>query len=298
MGRIRTIKPETPQAESFGRLSRDARLLFIQLWTIADDEGRARGSSRMLASLLYPYDDDAPQLIGGWLDELERNNRIRRYAVNGSTYLEIINWSEHQKIDKPSKSRLPAFSENDIQESSRSLDNIREASTTDLGPRTKDQDLERESSARASDEICVSREATEFLETIEFAKSILKEIGEDFEAPGWYGFSRTVQCWLNQKIPKDFIFAMCSRYRGKSQAYLNTTVQNSWREKQSEQQTPRKTTNGKAPANHPAASWQASKDDWRSALVELKENNRSEREQGYFEGEGTGGEIIRLTSTA
>jgi hypothetical protein len=89
VGRIRTIKPEFPQSESVGRLSRDARLLFIQLWTLADDEGRCRAASRMLASLLYPYDDDASRLIDGWLDELEKNGQVRRYEVGGSRYLEI-----------------------------------------------------------------------------------------------------------------------------------------------------------------------------------------------------------------
>jgi hypothetical protein len=37
VGRIRSIKPEFPQSESVGRLSRDARLLFVQLWTICDE---------------------------------------------------------------------------------------------------------------------------------------------------------------------------------------------------------------------------------------------------------------------
>jgi len=70
MARIRTIKPELPQSQSIGRLSRDARLLFIQLFTVADDAGRSRAASRLLASLLYPYDDDAAGLIDGWLTEL------------------------------------------------------------------------------------------------------------------------------------------------------------------------------------------------------------------------------------
>src|SRR5690242_2251136 len=103
MGRIRTIKPEFPQSETTGRLSRDARLLFIQLWTVVDDEGRTRAASRMLASLLYPYDDDAPKLIEDWLAELERQDCIRRYDVDGDRYLEIVNWLKHQKIDRPSK---------------------------------------------------------------------------------------------------------------------------------------------------------------------------------------------------
>lgn len=133
MARIRSIKPEFPQSESLGRVSREARLLFIGLWTICDDEGRTRAASRLLASLLYPYDADAPSLINGWLDELSGIGAIRRYVVNGSTYLDIPNWLKHQKIDKPGKSRLPAFDED-----SRTFANIREESTTDLGPRTLD----------------------------------------------------------------------------------------------------------------------------------------------------------------
>src|SRR6516225_2349366 len=109
MARIRTIKPEFPQSETIGKLSRDARLLFVQLWTLADDEGRTRAAPRMLASLLYPYDDDAPSLIDGWLDELERNSCIRRYEADGSRYLDIPNWLKHQKIDRPTASKLPPF---------------------------------------------------------------------------------------------------------------------------------------------------------------------------------------------
>lgn len=108
MSRIRTIKPEFPQSESMGRISREARLLFILLWTICDDAGRARAASRMLASVLYPYDDDAPSLIGGWLDELENEKCIVRYQHEDTTYLEVPNWLKHQKIDRPTPSKIPS----------------------------------------------------------------------------------------------------------------------------------------------------------------------------------------------
>ena len=107
MGRIRTIKPEFPQSESIGRLSRDARLLFIQIWTLVDDEGRTRGNATMLASLLYPYDTDAVGLIEGWTQELEGEGCIARYRVGKDSYVQVTNWRDHQKIDKPSKSKLP-----------------------------------------------------------------------------------------------------------------------------------------------------------------------------------------------
>ena len=109
MARIRTIKPEFPHSESMGRVSRDARLCFIMLWTLADDAGRLRGNSRMLASLLYPYDDDAKDLMDGWLSELSTEGCIARYEVQGTSYVHIVAWLDHQKIDRPSESKLPEF---------------------------------------------------------------------------------------------------------------------------------------------------------------------------------------------
>jgi hypothetical protein len=137
MGRIRTIKPEFPQSESMGRISRDARLLFIQLWTLCDDAGRARASSRMLASLLFPYDEDAGKRLDGWMRELEREGCVIRYQAEGMSYLQVCNWLNHQKIDRPSQSKIPPFDE-----SSRALANPREPSSGDQGSkdlRIKDQ---------------------------------------------------------------------------------------------------------------------------------------------------------------
>lgn len=112
MARIRTIKPEFPHSESMGRVSRESRLCFILLWTLADDAGRLRGSSRMLASLLYPYDDDANRHIDKWLDQLSSEGCIARYEVAGTHYVQIMKWLDHQKIDKPSQSKLPPFADN------------------------------------------------------------------------------------------------------------------------------------------------------------------------------------------
>jgi hypothetical protein len=99
-----------------GNISRDARLTFIQLWTLADDEGRLRGNSRMLASLLFPYDDGedghvstTAKDVEAWLVELEREGCILRYQIESAAYVQICNWLIHQKIDKPSKSKIPPF---------------------------------------------------------------------------------------------------------------------------------------------------------------------------------------------
>lgn len=145
MARIRTIKPEFPQSESMGRISRDARLLFVLLWTIADDDGRARANSRMLASLLFPYDDDAPKHCGKWLDELRKEGCVVTYEVDGQSYLAIANWRAHQKIDRASASRLPEPPTMDREDDT----SIREASPPDLGPRTMDLGPDISRAARA-----------------------------------------------------------------------------------------------------------------------------------------------------
>jgi hypothetical protein len=108
MARIRTIQPNFAHSATIMHLSRDARLLFIQLWTVVDDAGRSRASPAELAAQLYALDHDAPLLLPGWLDELEREGCIERYSVDGIDYLRVVNWRKHQKIDRPTPSRLPA----------------------------------------------------------------------------------------------------------------------------------------------------------------------------------------------
>lgn len=107
MGRIRTIKPEFPQSETVGRLSREARLLFLQLFTIADDEGRLRAASKLIATQLYPYDDDAIGLVDIWMAELVKEKMLIVYRADENTYAQVVNWAKHQRVDKKSESKLP-----------------------------------------------------------------------------------------------------------------------------------------------------------------------------------------------
>ncbi len=121
MGRIRSIKPEFPQSETLGRVSRDARLLFINLFTLVDDAGRTRAAPRALANLLYPYDDDAQGLIDRWLHELDHVGAIQRYTVEGCAYLAIPNWLKHQRINRPSPPKFPPPPERSMSQQEDSL---------------------------------------------------------------------------------------------------------------------------------------------------------------------------------
>lgn len=105
--RIRTIKPESWQDEKIGPLSRDARLLFWVLITMADDEGRLRATLTMILGHGYPYDEDAPRKLPRWLEELERTEMIVRYENDRKPYIAFRHWRRHQKINRPVESKLP-----------------------------------------------------------------------------------------------------------------------------------------------------------------------------------------------
>lgn len=63
----------------------------------------------MLASLLYPYDKDVDEAkVDGWMAELEAEGSMIRYEdEEGHQIICSLNWGKHQKIDRPSKSKLP-----------------------------------------------------------------------------------------------------------------------------------------------------------------------------------------------
>ena len=149
--RIRSIKPEFWESESLGKVSREARLLFIGLFSCCDDVGRARASSRLLASRLFPYDDDAFKRLPGWMAELEKQGCIRIYVVDGESYLDLPKWANHQKIDKPSISKLPSFFD-DTREGSRGFE--KNSLGTGNGNREEEQE---EDSADKSPGVCFQK---------------------------------------------------------------------------------------------------------------------------------------------
>jgi hypothetical protein len=107
MPRIRTIQPHFSRSLSMVRISREARFLFVLLWTVVDDVGRCHADPDDLAKVLYPQDADVPHQIWRWLDELEDEGCVERYEVDDIDYLRIVHWQKHQRICHPTKSYLP-----------------------------------------------------------------------------------------------------------------------------------------------------------------------------------------------
>jgi hypothetical protein len=108
MARIRTLKPGAWQDERVGDLSHGARLLWIGLITMADDEGRLRELPTAINGHVFPHDNIANAKLVRWLVEIEETGMIVRYEAAGKRYIDLPNWRAHQRVDRPSPSELPA----------------------------------------------------------------------------------------------------------------------------------------------------------------------------------------------
>lgn len=113
MARIRTIKPEAFFSESLAEVSVEAERTFFGLLTQADDHGRHRDNPAIIAGLLWPLRAEHTSVhVEDDLQQLANAGLVCRYTgCDGRRYLHIVTWSQHQKIDKPSQSRLPSCSQ-------------------------------------------------------------------------------------------------------------------------------------------------------------------------------------------
>ncbi|MBA3837131.1 MAG: hypothetical protein C0499_05685 [Zymomonas sp.] len=105
MARIRTIKPEIASDVGLARISRESRYTLVLLISQADDQGFLLGNPRQLLGSLFPHDNDVtPEILHGWLAELESAGMIIWRARNdGAPVVQLTNWQRHQKVDHPHK---------------------------------------------------------------------------------------------------------------------------------------------------------------------------------------------------
>ncbi|MFD3945206.1 hypothetical protein [Streptomyces sp. NPDC058579] len=109
MARIRTIKPEAFESEDLAAVSVTAMVTFFGLLTQADDSGRFRDHPAIIAGRLWALRaDHTPANVAVDLEQLAEAGLICRYTgCDGHSYLHVVTWEKHQKIDRPSASRRP-----------------------------------------------------------------------------------------------------------------------------------------------------------------------------------------------
>lgn len=108
MARKRMISPDIWESQNFSALSDLAKIVFISLFSHADDEGRGKADPSFVKNTTFPYDENRRVAdIKSALSEIARSMSVQFYSVNGIEYFFMKNWGRWQKVEKPSPSKLP-----------------------------------------------------------------------------------------------------------------------------------------------------------------------------------------------
>lgn len=111
MARMRSLKPEFwSDRKLIRKTSRDARLLYLSLWNMADEWARVQGDVRWIKGHCLPFDDDLDEArIDLLLGELALAGVVIRYVVEDDPYLYLPKLAKHQRLEPvKTPSRLPA----------------------------------------------------------------------------------------------------------------------------------------------------------------------------------------------
>ena len=108
MARIRYIKPEFFTDEDLVALSPVHRLAFAGLWCYADKSGRLEYRPQFLKAMIFPYEQvDMVKII---TELSEAKPFLVVYEVSDKKYIQITNWSKHQKPHHTEKeSTIPSL---------------------------------------------------------------------------------------------------------------------------------------------------------------------------------------------
>lgn len=101
------VRPDFFMSESLAECSHSARLAFIGLWVMGDDNGNQKLSIRKLNRQIFPDDGLSAEEFAGLLGELERQGCIRVYEAEGQEYLNVTNFGVYQYVRNPAKSSNP-----------------------------------------------------------------------------------------------------------------------------------------------------------------------------------------------
>jgi hypothetical protein len=146
MSRIRSIHPRFWTDEAVVSVSRDARLLYIGLWTECDDKGAFEWKPLSLKMRLFPADGlDVIPLLG----ELTRAQLVKSYVVGGQKFGAIKNFLKYQRPKKPNDlypmpDSIRAFSKA-IPTGSEPVENRSEKVESDGGGRREKEDGKEDS---------------------------------------------------------------------------------------------------------------------------------------------------------
>jgi hypothetical protein len=108
VARQRFIHPEIWKDPVYGKLQPIEQLLFIGLFSIADDEGRLLADAAYLRSEIFPFKDYTNKKVQSIRDAVvQAMVNVHLYRANGYDYIALLKWAEYQKPKYPKPSKLP-----------------------------------------------------------------------------------------------------------------------------------------------------------------------------------------------
>lgn len=103
----RILKESVCTSITLDQLDADQERLFYRLMVQCDDFGRFYAHPGIVRGHCFPRKFDLTlEQLGGWLDALEQAGLIRRYAVDGEAYLQMVTWDKHQQV-RAKRSKFP-----------------------------------------------------------------------------------------------------------------------------------------------------------------------------------------------
>ena len=102
------LNPDFWLDEEISALSPHARLLYMGLWGICDDNyATLPDRPDWIKIQVFPYDSVNTREL---LDELEKIGKIIKFQYDDKPYWYIKNFFKHQRIDRPSNPKYPKYS--------------------------------------------------------------------------------------------------------------------------------------------------------------------------------------------
>ena len=148
MARRRMTDPAFYTDDKIIQCSIEERYLFKGMWNFADDEGVIQNNAMLMKVRIFPADEYTEAQIREWMDHLILLDMI--LVDESGALLKIKNWTEYQKINRPSPSKYQ-FTERSVSDHGTIIANRKEvkrkekksntSSKTQNGVKAKPKDL-------------------------------------------------------------------------------------------------------------------------------------------------------------
>ena len=113
MSRNRTIPADFWTWEAVIDCAPMTRLLFLGLWSFADDFGIQPLRPRTIRMQVFPGDAIDGDAVRAMIEELAARGLVRSYSVDGQDYIAIVDWHRLQRVGKRARRLFPDISEMD-----------------------------------------------------------------------------------------------------------------------------------------------------------------------------------------